>query len=118
MKCKYCGQEIEKDRYFKEVENRMLQNEACFECNFWLEKINAKWDKYQIPFRYKHEHYIADINPAHKNSSFKGFGGKKVQVTFDNKEIKTFDNVWYQGEIPERFWKDLPDNVTDMKWLN
>jgi len=42
---------------------------------------------------------------------FKGFGGRDFSIKFyDGRDIKT-SNLWYQGEIPERFKEFLSDNA-------
>lgn len=92
--------------------------EECFTCNFWKGHIEHDQhpDEFQIPFRCEHSHYIADMNPAHKNDKFKGFGGAKTKITFNDGRIIECDNLWYQGKIPQRFWKAMPDNAK-LEWL-
>lgn len=117
MKCKVCGNPVEYDRYCNG--ETMKHRQLCFTCNFWQDHVehDKNPEKYIIPFVVNHEHYIADINPAKAHDYFKGFGGRKVEITFlkDGKTI-TCNNVWYQGKIPEKFWNLLPDTAT-IKWL-
>lgn len=59
---------------------------------------------------------MANVNPEHKNDYFKGFGGAKTRITFNDGRVIECDNVWFQGDIPHRFWKLMPDNAV-LEWL-
>ena len=128
-RCKHCGRFMtEKYAGYHDKHGKFHRTECyrdydnkdiCFECNFWLEHFdndNNPEDKFLVPFRYKHKHYIADINTEHKKDYFKGFGGAKTRITFNDGKVIECDNVWFQGDIPKRFWKLMPDNAT-LEWL-
>ena len=81
----------------------------CFNCSFWLEKIDMD------PVD-KREQTI--INGVHMmacpstDGPFQGMGGRQhIFEYFDDGRMVFCDNVWYQGEIPERFRDRLPDNA-------
>lgn len=127
--CKCCNEFMENefrqyydesDGHFHMVKFKSYKNpNICFTCNFWNERV--EYDKnpepFMIPFVCNGEHYIADVNPDHESDYFKGFGGSKIKVTFtETGETRIFDNVWYQGEIPDNFRNILKDNAT-MEWL-
>lgn len=111
--CKHCGAE---DEYqWMEDTNRELQRrEACFDCNFWFEKLEYTIRGYvHRPgdiVRVEGVHYIIlEDRPA--GTPFLGHGGRKFKIRFnDGREVMT-NNLWCQGTIPENFRKLMPDNA-------
>jgi len=103
MICVICKKEVEKSKY----SGKVLCSSECFTTNFWNEKVTiAERDD------------VARINGGHytvckenSNSHFKGFGGAKFIIKFNNGRIVTTRNLWYQGIIPKEFRKRLPDNA-------
>ena len=53
------------------------------------------------------QHYMMGAN----TSGPKGFGGSKYTIHFNDGRTVETCNLWYQGEIPERFKAWLPDNA-------
>lgn len=112
-KCKICGKTEESSHWVNSKE--MLEKEHCFECDYWLslhegDITNRKDHKYVIA---NGVHYV--IEPEDSTDSFRGFGGAEVKIKFfDGTEVVS-TNLWYQGEIPERFRDIMPDNGS-IKW--
>lgn len=127
-KCKCCGQFMSERHGGQYVNGKFIKEpktfvswdnpEECFTCNFWKGHIehDRNPSEFQIPFVYKHKHYIADMTPNIKHNHCKGFGGAKTRISFNDGRVIECDNVWFQGEIPQRFWKFMPDNAK-LEWL-
>lgn len=62
-------------------------------------------------------HYV--ICDEDSKSSFRGFGGAKFQIEFNDGTRVVTTNLWCQGE-PKGFWKQhFPDNArfeNNLKW--
>lgn len=110
MICKECKEKIEFN-YYKAVIQIMKQKQLCFNCLFWTEYIELKNKSESV--RIKGEHYWIgeEDGPFH----FRGFGGKKFKIRFKNSKEITTTNLWYQGEIPDRFRDRLPNNAEFIK---
>lgn len=109
--CKYCGK-ADAAMYMDKVRDRMIAMSLCFTCNFWeewVERTEVEEDKPNIARINGNHYYIGDEN---SKSGFRGFGGTPHTIAFnDGREVRT-TNLWYQGEVPERFRERLPDNAT------
>lgn len=114
MKCPICGKEYNEDSSYIEKHGQ------CFSCKFWSEKILQ--DSVSEPHRVAiidGTHYFIDDEDS--ESEFRGFGGSKFHIIFnDGVEVIT-TNLWCQGDIPE-FWRPhFPDNAKfsqNLKWEN
>lgn len=111
LRCGYCNK-YESGRYAREARDEMSENQACFNCNFWLEKI--RWREREDPravvtSTFKHYRIGPDMSP--NDRSFGGFGGRRFVVTFhDGREVTT-TNLWHQGTVPEHFRDRLQPNA-------
>jgi hypothetical protein len=104
LKCEICGKEINASSY----SNAVLCSIKCFHTHFWREIIAEK-EKHIII----HGNCYCDggniENP--RSTAFVGFSGRRFWIRFfDGHEITT-NNLWTQGEIPEEFREQLPDNA-------
>ena len=112
MVCSICGQKIKK--YYGDRINAQLESsELCFSCLFWTELIKLS-DK---SVRFNGVHYtIVQEQPSNISewgwgAEDAGFGGQKFKIKFfDGQEVHT-NNLWSQGEIPDRFKIQLRDNA-------
>lgn len=98
MVCSYCG-----------AWSKRRENGWCFDCDFWLEKVRWITTRSKEVVRVKHVHYI--IGTEADTGSFRGFGGARFDIKFNDGRLITSTNVWCQGDIPEKFWGQLPDNA-------
>lgn len=116
MKCIICGKEVEE--HFTNS-GTLESHKMCFNCNFWREQLVR--DKELIG---QHKtcmidgtHYI--ICDENSKSAFKGFGGAKFQIEFNDGTRVVTTNLWCQGE-PTAYWKDkFPNNArfeNNLKW--
>ena len=98
----------EKLRWMEEMKQKLIERNLCFNCNFWWERI----EKVDHPnsVRINNNHYWIENENASRNT-FRGFGGQKFIIKFDNGRIVVTTNLWSQGEIPERFRDRLPNNA-------
>lgn len=90
----------------------------CFICNFWRERL--KEDSELPPHTacmIDGTHYV--IGPEESNSYFRGFGGARFQIEFNDGTKVVTTNLWCQGE-PEGYWREqFPDNArfeNNLKW--
>lgn len=90
MKCPVCGKEVEDMMYTEACST------ACFRKAFWQEAL----DDTAIIINGNCYH----IAPA--QGTFKGFGGGKFHIIFnDGREVIT-TNLWHNGAIPEEYKKE------------
>lgn len=108
IKCKFCGTP-EYIHWIDEVNEQLIKNQWCFNCNFWFEKVeylknnDKTFDGHQV-IRIDGYHSII-------HNVVKGDGRANFKYQLFNGEIIKCNNVTYQGDIPERFKEMLPDNA-------
>lgn len=100
--------------YIEEIKNALMENQWCFNCWFWEEKVG--WLGNPDVVRIDGRHYAIKPDPPEgTNRSLWGAGGRGFIIRFFNsREVKTH-NLWYQGKIPEHFKDRLPDNAEFVK---
>lgn len=103
--CRECGQ-IFSTAYIEPCKSKLLAANICHTCNFWLELVNCK-----NPIRVGGCHYQDGGKTSGNRTDFNGFSGRVFQVRMNDGREFTTNNMWYQGEIPERFRDKLPDNA-------
>jgi|AntAceMinimDraft_4_1070372.scaffolds.fasta_scaffold22341_6 hypothetical protein len=102
MNCVICNKEIEKSRFT----NAILCSSECHKDHFWLEKIELH-DELTVVVDHTRYH-IAEDSPG---AYFKGHGGREFNIEFfDGRKIKS-RNLWCQGDVPEKYWKQIPNNA-------
>lgn len=117
--CKICGKEIDSNRYYKDVGETLKEQQMCFYCNFWRERLEE--DAKRPPHTWcviDGTHYV--IEPDEPGNYFQGFGGAEFNIEFNDGTRITTHNLWCQGEPEEDYWKEkFPDNakfVDNKKW--
>ena len=116
MKCKICGKE--EDPTCFGIKDKLEKECHCFECHFWANRLEE--DKKLPPHTVcmiDGGHYI--IEDENDKSPFRGFGGDKFVIKFNDGTEVTTTNLWYQGK-PQGYWKEkFPNNANfDWKWKN
>lgn len=97
--CEECGKALER-----------FKAGFCFHCKFWIDYVG---DPEAIVIN--GYHYMDGGRKTGTQSSFLGFGGREFKVRmFDGRVIST-NNMWGQGDIPERFRSRIPDNAEFVK---
>lgn len=105
--CKECGA-TEENRWMKDHAERLSRLQLCFSCDFWLSNV-ARKDSPKVA-RIDGTHYVV-CRETNERAAFRGFGGHRFRIRFeDGREIET-TNLWCQGRIPERFATRLPNNA-------
>ncbi len=82
-------------------------NENCFDCSFWLKKITMPEEDENRRVIVTGQHYMMGAN----TSGPKGFAGRRFAIHFNDGRTVETCNLWFQGEIPEKFRAWLPDNA-------
>src|SRR5437879_2254589 len=94
--CRRCGKAVE-DEFDTTPEDGL-----CFECQFWAMQ---KGEPVGLVIEGKHYRVGLGWGP------FRGFGGRRFVIeTFDGRRVET-DDLWVQGDIPEHFRAEMPDNA-------
>lgn len=113
--CVLCGKHT--GTMYATYGERMRRDKHCFTCVYWQEQIAADAADPERAVIVNGVHHTLGDEPTEaqlrdrlKRSTL-GWGGAKVRVRFhDGREVVSH-NVWYQGEIPERWRDQLPDNA-------
>lgn len=103
--CHICGKEEDTSHWCDG--NQMQERQMCFTCNFWQNNLEA--DKTRKWAVINGEHYVLE---PHTDNGFQGFDGRLFTIKFFDGHIEQCDNLWFQGKIPEGYWrKQFPDNA-------
>ena len=105
--CKICGG-IVKSTWSEPLKTEIIKKNICHSCHFWMEKVDVVNDKNIVRIGGEHYTICAESKDA---GYFRGFGGRKFVVLFNDSRKITTTNLWSQGTIPERFKELLPDNA-------
>lgn len=101
--CVDCGN-VFHTNYIPEVKDRLLSANRCHTCDFWTQLIGNP-----NAIVVGGCHYM-DSGTDNTNTRWNGFGGRKWKYSKNGGEPKETNNMWFQGEIPERFRDRIPDN--------
>jgi len=103
--CLECGN-IVTTHYVEPTKTRLIEGNICFHCDHWVEWEKRKDDPRVARIEGGHYRYS---DPTDKG--FRGFGGRKFVIQFDDGRLIESSNLWFQGDIPDRFRERLPDNA-------
>lgn len=96
--------------YHRVVVDELVTFELCFKCNFWRKLIDSKDEPNH--FVIDGHHYIALPRQDSRSSRLLGYSGREFVIRrLDSDELIDTNNLWHQGEIPERFRNQLPDTA-------
>jgi DNA-directed RNA polymerase subunit RPC12/RpoP len=111
MRCSLCGnREIFGSGSDKDVA-RFRANQMCFSCDHFYQLIPIKDEPTTV--RVEGRHYmIAPDLPERTDSWHAGHGGALFRIQFNDGRYAESRNLWCQGDIPEHFRTQLPDNAT------
>ena len=107
LNCTICGKEIEKSSYSNEV----LCSSECFRIDFWNEKVedvNNELEEHKFAIIDGTVYYIGNENDS---KFFRGFGGRKFIIEFNDGTEITTTNLWCNGDVPEDYKGKLPNNA-------
>ncbi len=107
--CVICGEVDSPSSFSEPTRSIMIEKKICFGCEFWLEKVAIKDDPRVV--RADGTHYWIGNEKSEGPSRWRGFGGDKFIIDFfDGRHVES-TNLWHNGEIPEHFKAQLPDNA-------
>ena len=110
--CKYCGQVEDTDHWIPETKEALERDECCFTCHHWKEQNEldqTERGEYGDAI-IEGTHYV--LCPHTDTEIFKGHGGRKFAIKFNDGYEAVCDNLWCQGYIPDGHWRELmPDNA-------
>jgi len=101
--CELCG-----NGFTRTCDPESYIRDSCFDCSFWLKKINMSAADEARRVIVDGQHYRLGSSPS---GPFRGFGGREFIIVFHDGRIVETSCLWHQDEIPERFRRWLPDNA-------
>ncbi len=101
--CELCGK-----GFTRICEPKSYIGNCCFDCSFWLRKIEISDEDEARRVIVDGHHYRLGID---NSAPFRGFGGRKFTVVFHDGRVVNTCCLWHQGEVPERFRSWLQDNA-------
>jgi len=104
--CVICGSLIS-TTYSDDVVSGLKEKNLCFFCLFWSEWIEKKDDPNTVRIDGTHYHIAPDAPDAY----FKGFGGRRFKIEFNDGRVVETRNLWCQGDISKHYKELLPDNA-------
>jgi len=108
--CELCGQQDCLDNYLDNCDYLpiMAKRHVCFHCAFWIHKIENPPPNRMIIGGC---HYTVHPFMKRPNNVIKGFSGREFYIRKMNGQLIKSNNVWCQGNIPEQFRPQLPDDA-------
>lgn len=102
VKCIICGKELDKSKYT----HKDLCSRECFNIDYWNDKIE----------NFNSQNVVIDgkmykIGSENGSYGFKGFGGTKIKIKFNDGRVIETTSLWHNGTIPESHRDKLPDNA-------
>lgn len=109
--CRHCGDVAPLDMN-EEFIRIHLAAQLCRRCHFWVEKVERRDEARSVRVDGRHFRIREDFD----GPGFRGHGGTRFTIRFhDGREVAT-RNLWSQGDIPEEWRAELPDNAVFMPW--
>lgn len=112
--CSICGQPININDFdlHQHLPKMMLAEHLCYQCAFWIDKARNPDPNREI---IEGNHYI--FKPFKEEKTyFMGMRGHKLYIMKTDGTVKCSNDVWHQGEIPERFRSIFPDTAKFIPW--
>lgn len=104
-RCVECGNLVKSNYHNNE---KMIERNMCFGCNLWTDRIEST----KRPNVMIVNSCMYTLAPEFKGPGFRGFGGSEFTFKrLDESEVIKSKNVWFGGEIPNRFKSRIPDNA-------
>lgn len=110
IECRICGERHNLKGYWGKTRIEFWESGLCHTCRYWTERIASKDEPWSI--RVDGRQYI-DGGKDNGPKRFKGLCGDAHIFRRIDKKMRQYivtDNLWVNGDIPERFKSELPDN--------
>ena len=104
-KCKHCGKEFKADAYMDFDNPKYSHKHYCFDCTFWLPKVDMKKANDPTQVIVGGVHYRICPETGRKGLGA-GHGGAKFYIKFFDGRVVTSSNLWCQGHIDSP-WTDI-----------
>jgi hypothetical protein len=101
VSCKLCGKGIER--------GYILRPDLCFNCDFWTE-VSERSERRRRVIVDGECYSIGTLTTA-TNSQWRGYGGRRFVIQFEDGETVETVDLARKGTVPEHFREDLPDNA-------
>lgn len=107
--CSCCGVPMEIDTFDQRASltKLMHKKQLCFTCAFWKDKIENPVPDREI---INGSHYVIHEWQSER-CHFQGFGGASMYILKNDGTVKRSNNVWFQGNIPDRFKSELSNTA-------
>ena len=106
--CVECGGWVEMN-YRHSAQLRALGE--CFKCHYWLERVRQP-DRMNVAIidesRGRCYYTVGDRTGP---SDCLGYGGQRFDIEFHDGRQVTTNDLWFGGEVPQRFLDRLPANA-------
>jgi Zn ribbon nucleic-acid-binding protein len=92
----------------------LKKHKLCFKCDHFRQvKEKAETNKNRVIIEGNSYH----VEPDNPGAYFKGFGGHEFKIVRNDapETVITTRNLWHQGEIPEIWKEDIPNNAKFVK---
>ncbi len=106
--CVECGG-TDRATYVGETRERMLSRSLCFTCLFWLDRIDAQSNPKACIINGQSYQDAGRRSGGYRDSL--GFGGREFRIEFFDGRVLETNNLFSQGDVPERFRDRLPDTA-------
>lgn len=112
LTCKLCHN-LTKVHFGEQENNRLIENEICFFCDFWAKYIEERKQNNPNMFVIEGNHYVVQPDLANNEYIFAGHAGQKfiIQPLDKQRPQIVTHNLWHQGDIPKHFRDILTDNA-------
>lgn len=110
FKCLECNGLITTKCWIQDEREILIKNQLCFGCYHWQKIVESLSDP-RIVIINGISYYRNDFKLV-KDPGLLGFGGAIWNIKMNSGQIFKTNDLWYQGEIPDRFKYRLKDNAT------
>jgi hypothetical protein len=102
--CSFCGEVFDTLKYNEgSIRTIMTDNNACFNCAFWIEKVNVHDENVFITPDLQRRH--GSVINKNVVKGFIGSGGRNFFVKYNDGRVMVYNNVWFQGDVPDFLFK-------------
>jgi len=112
--CIFCGGDIALN-YSETMNIYLMERCVCFRCNYWCERMERIGNPNQIVIGHSMYQDSGDKPNAHEHRGtvgFMGFGGHRFYwKMLATGEIRTSNDLWSNGKIPEHFRSNFVPNA-------
>jgi hypothetical protein len=99
-------------RWYDRAIQAIERDRACFDCTHWLARVRALSSPHADSIVVSQSWNLYSIGAENRSENgFRGFGGTKWIVRFNDGRTLRTSNLWSTGVVPEVFRERLPQNA-------